>query len=194
MRYLSNLVYEIIPEGSYKIIRNCPKCGSKSLFNNTNNFRVNANGNQIDIWLIYQCNKCKHSYNLSIYERVKPTMIAPDEYQKFLANGESLAFTYGNSKNLFVKNKAEIDMDQVTYKIVSREKEKIRSAHDVVIKNPYEIKVRVDKVISDLFGITRSQAKKILQESNVTQSYIGQSLSFNLTTFVQDDSIKKEIY
>ena len=49
-------------------------------------FRASINGNQLDVWLIYQCAKCKHTYNLSIYERVKPTELEQQEYQLFLEN------------------------------------------------------------------------------------------------------------
>ena len=40
--------------------------GRSKIFFNSGKFRVNANGNRIDIWLIYWCKKCKHSWNLSI--------------------------------------------------------------------------------------------------------------------------------
>ncbi|HAH17569.1 MAG TPA: hypothetical protein DCL29_00905 [Eubacterium sp.] len=30
-------------------------------FVNSKRFRVNANGNSVDVWLIYRCKKCKHS-------------------------------------------------------------------------------------------------------------------------------------
>ena len=44
-------------------------------------FRVNANGNILDIWLIYQCVECKHTLNLAIYERKKASSITKEEYQ-----------------------------------------------------------------------------------------------------------------
>ncbi len=70
MSYLRKYEYIIIPDESYTIIRHCPNCGIKSSYINSTNFRVNANGNRIDVWLIYQCKKCKHTYNLSIIERM----------------------------------------------------------------------------------------------------------------------------
>lgn len=52
---------------------------------------VNANGNRVDVWLIYRCKKCKHSWNLTIYERKKPAKIAPQEYELFMENDAELA-------------------------------------------------------------------------------------------------------
>ena len=83
----------------------------------TGNFRVNANGNQIDVWLIYQCLKCKHTYNLTIYERVRPTDLQKEEYQSFLNNDPAAALRYGLNKEIFFKNKAEIIWDNIDYDI-----------------------------------------------------------------------------
>ena len=84
---------------------------------NTGRFRVNANGRRIDVWLIYQCEKCKHTLNLSIYERVNPEMIPGDEYKKFLANDEGCALEYGTNYPLFAKNKAQICDEKIEYLI-----------------------------------------------------------------------------
>lgn len=62
--------------------RNCPKCNEKVLYINSERFRVNANKNSIDIWLIYQCEKCKSTWNMTIYERIKPYDIDKYEYEK----------------------------------------------------------------------------------------------------------------
>ena len=47
----------------------------KMTFISTRRFRVNANKNKLDVWLIYQCKKCKHTLNIPIYERVSPQKI-----------------------------------------------------------------------------------------------------------------------
>lgn len=100
--------YEDSIRTSYEVIRKCAKCGKKEHFINTGCFRVNANGNKVDVWLIYQCAKCKHSLNLTIYERRKPSRIPQDEYERFMANDEELALQYGLDKEFFARNKAEI--------------------------------------------------------------------------------------
>ena len=86
MSYLRKIEYEIVLKDSFWIIRNCPKCGRKAHYINTKKFRVNANGNILDIWLIYQCAECKHTLNLAIYGRKKVSSITKDEYQCFLDN------------------------------------------------------------------------------------------------------------
>ena len=77
------------------IIHRCGRCGKKTPFVSTRRFRVNANKNKLDIWLIYQCRKCGHTLNIPIYERIAPRKIPGELYEKFLANDEALAVQYG---------------------------------------------------------------------------------------------------
>lgn len=76
-------------------------------FVNSGKFRVNANGKHLDVWLIYRCKKCKHSWNLSIYERVKPSKIPQTDYELFIENDYELAMQYGNDFSFLKKNRAE---------------------------------------------------------------------------------------
>lgn len=112
MSYVRKIEYRIEPEESFKIIGNCTGCGCKSLFQNTNHFRVNANGNKVDVWLIYQCVKCKHTSNLTIYERCRPDTLERKEYESYLSNS-------------------------------------------------YALKVRTDKILSELFDISRTKVREL---------------------------------
>jgi len=85
----------------YKIIHKCGHCGKKMTFISTRRFRVNANKNKLDVWLIYQCKKCRHTLNIPIYERTAPQKIPKELYEGFLANDEALAIRYGSDAALF---------------------------------------------------------------------------------------------
>lgn len=167
MSYLEYNEYRIVPVESLRIIRNCSGCGGKMSFVNSNRFRINANGNCIDVWLIYQCEKCKHPYNLPIYERVSPRSIQQAEYQKFLENDPGLAFHYGTDLSLMRKNKAEIDWNFVPYEIVGITPKESHSPTKLVIRNPFGIQVRTDKVLSELMGISRQEIKKMVMEKKI---------------------------
>lgn len=94
---------------SIKVYHRCGGCGKKQEFINSRKFRVNANGNRVDVWLIYRCKKCKHSWNLTIYERVRPSKIAPEDYIRFLENDWELALAYGQDLSFLKKNHAEYE-------------------------------------------------------------------------------------
>ncbi len=84
-----------------KVIHKCARCGRKTTFISTRRFRVNANKSKLDVWLIYQCQKCKHTLNIPIYERITPQKIPKELYVGFLANDEDLAIQYASDAALF---------------------------------------------------------------------------------------------
>jgi len=70
-----------------RVMFRCGGCGKKQEFVNSGRFRVNANGKSVDVWLIYSCKKCKHSKNLTIYERTNPGRIPMELFECFMNNG-----------------------------------------------------------------------------------------------------------
>lgn len=178
MDYLNTTEYRIRPVSALKIIRNCAGCGKKTVFGSTGQFRINANGNLVDVWLIYQCEKCKHTFNFSVYERMKADKLPQEQYLAFLGNEKELAIRVGNDVNLFRKNRAEIDDKQPEYIC-----EKLNGGYEngkagqgrIVIQNPFMMKMRTDKLLPELLRMSRSQVKKLLQEDKIrfTGTYLG---------------------
>lgn len=171
MSYLKKIEYEIVPEESFTVLRNCAGCGKKTHFINTQKFRVNANGNKLDVWLIYQCEKCKHTFNLTIYERQKSALVPTEEYKGFLDNDELLAEKYGRNLQFFKRNKAEVDFQNVNFRIEKRE-EKMGESENmqqvlIVIHNPYCLKLRPEKQIAEILGLSKSQVKKHLEKEEI---------------------------
>ena len=153
------------------MIRGCPKCGVKTRFRNTKRFRVNANGNKLDVWLIYQCENCKHTLNLAIYERQNVSSLAKDEYMSFLSNDEELAERYGKNIQFFRKNKADIDFDGLNYDFVKLHEAKESSDCGeqilLTIHNPYQLKIHQEKQIAEVLGLSRSQVKKLVEQGEI---------------------------
>ncbi len=172
MSYLKKIEYEIVLKDSFFVIRNCPKCGRKTYFKNTKKFRINANGNKLDIWLIYQCEECKHTLNLAIYERQKVSSIIKEEYQRFLDNDEQLAQMYGKNVQLFRKNKADIDFEKVNYDLVKLHEtteygDNFEDQIVIAINNPYQLKIRPEKQIAEALGLPRGQVKGLLEKGEI---------------------------
>lgn len=185
MSYLKKIEYEIILKDSFWVIRSCPKCGGKTHYTNTKKFRVNANGNKLDIWLIYQCAECKHTLNLAIYERKKVSSVPKEEYQCFLNNNEQLAEMYGKNMQLFRTNKADIDFEKMHYDFVKRQETTESSGFGeqivITIKNPYQLKIRSEKQIAMVLGLSRSQVKNLLEKGEIKlEAELPQSVSFRI--------------
>lgn len=183
MSYLEKIEYEIVPLESLSIIRNCSGCGKKSTFKNTKRFRVNANGNRLDVWLIYQCDKCKHTYNLTIYEREKVSSLPEKEYLCFLDNDEELAEMYGRNYQLFKRNRAEIDLESISYQYARLKGISNGTNHEqpveIVIHNPCGLKIRLEKQIAKVLSLSRSQVKKMTELGDITVQIVSpQVISF----------------
>ena len=177
MSYLKKIEYKIVPKNSFLVIRNCPKCGKKTHFKNTKKFRVNANGSKLDIWLIYQCEECRHTLNLAIYERKKVSSIPKNEYQRFLDNDEQLAEMYGKDIQLFRKNNADIDFERLNYDFIKRHETTECTASEegteITINNPYQLKIAPEKQIAVVLELSRSQVKSLLETGEIELTNYG---------------------
>ena len=187
MSYLKKMEYEIVLKDSFWVIRNCPKCGRKTYYKNTKKFRVNANGNKLDVWLIYQCEECKHTLNISIYERQKVSSIPKQEYQCFLNNDEQVAEMHGKNVQLFRKNKAIIDFEKVNYDFVklheTMEYGDFEGQIVITINNPYQLKIRPEKQIAEILELSRSQVKNLLEKGEIElKTELPQVISASINT------------
>lgn len=199
MSYLKGETWTLTPVSSYKIIRNCPKCGTRSLFQSTGNFRINANKKCIDIWLIYQCEKCRSTYNLTIFERVSPKKLPEGFYKKFQENNNALALEIGTAKEIFEKNRAVVKEESISY-IVTKENIEIPvslqalegNCRIICIQNPNGLKIRVDKFLAEQLSISRSKVKHLIadgllqgsQREDLEKIHLGSSLLILLKTTV----------
>jgi len=167
--------YEIVPTETFDIIRNCSGCGGKRIFKNTNRIRMNANGKQLDVWLIYSCNECKHTYNLPIYSRIRKELLEQSEYEALQKNSLELAKKFGLSRSIFLKNEARIRKEP-HYILVSADetvelikKAETLEADTIRIWNPYQLKVRSDRLLAECLNIPRTQVKECLEKGLIKQ-------------------------
>lgn len=170
MSYLKKCKWEIEPKNLPIIRRNCPKCNEKSRYINTERFRVNANKSNIDVWLIYQCEKCKSTWNLTIYERIKPYNINKYEYEKFLSNDKELAKEYAFNLSIYNKNKAEVVLEDVNYELIQKKLETYyvnENEFVIEIVCKYPIELRMDKFLGDKLGVSRTQIKNMHEKGMI---------------------------
>lgn len=173
MSYFKKIEYRILPNGSFQVQSNCAGCGGKARFVNTGCFRVNANGSMLDVWLIYQCKKCRHTLKLSIYERKKVSAVPHKEYQRFLENDAALVQEYGQKKEFFVKNRLEIAWDESDYKYVDplgkelSEKREYVEGEIICVRNEYGMKIRPERMTADIFGRSRSWVKRMVADGGI---------------------------
>lgn len=170
MRYEKVIECRIVPTGAFKIMRGCSGCGCKRVYSCKGGFRVNANGNCLDIWLIYGCEVCGHTYNLPVYERIAPDKLPEAAYRAFLANDASAVFRYGMDKGIFKKNRVELFWDAAGYEVQTAEACAADAESGITLvnlENPYGIPVRSDKIVSGILGVSRSKVKELLKNGQL---------------------------
>ena len=153
----------------------------------------------VDIWLIYQCEKCRSTYNLTIFERVSPKKLPEGSYKKFQENNSALALEIGTSKEIFEKNRAVVKEGSISC-IVTKENTEIPvSLQDsegncriIRIQNPNGLKIRADKFLAEQLSISRSKVKHLIADGlllgskreDLEKIHLGSSLLILLKTTV----------
>ncbi|HOP11557.1 MAG TPA: DUF1062 domain-containing protein [Oscillospiraceae bacterium] len=154
----------ITPIESPKVLRNCPKCGVVRKFACSNNFRVNANGRNIDVWLIYKCEDCDSTWNMTVLSRVKPEQIEKSLYTAFAKNNADTARKYAFDKSLLSHNHAVTDCSELRYTL---EKQVIEDENNTIeMTCEYDFGLRLDRAVSEGLGISRTHAKSLLEQNN----------------------------
>lgn len=159
--------YEIVPTKTNNIIRYCPGCGNKSAYYSTDKIRVNANGKKIDVWLIYQCGKCKHTYNLPVYRRMNRNKIDRLEYKAFFENDQKIVNRYRLNRNMFPKSDV-IGSDEPAY--ILKDMGTSIKENAIQFFNPYNIRVRYDRLIAECLKISRAKAQKLLKTGELKEN------------------------
>lgn len=174
----------ILPDQLPAVLKRCSKCGEKTEFNNSGKFRVNANGRLLDIWLIFRCSRCETSFNLAIYERMEAGRVDPEEYKGFLDNAPELVLKYGNDRDLFARNRAEILKSRSEYRVEKGEAARTWTEGETMEGDTMEAEVkisagfdlRVDALLVRQLSVSRNMIKRWCEETLILSN--GQTLSY----------------
>lgn len=167
--------YWIKAEKSFEILHACSGCKRKQSFVNTGCFRVNANGNKLDVWLIYQCQKCRHTLNIPIFERISPAKLDKELYEKFLENNAELAEQYGRSFSFFKSKKLEADLSSASIALYDEngkadDSDTCTNFKRIVVHNDSGLKLKNEKLVAMVLKISRSAAKRLIDENKISLS------------------------
>lgn len=154
------------------VLRYCKKCGKKSAFICSGEFRVNAQQKALDIWLIYKCIHCNTTWNSPIYSRVSPQKLGAALLEQFHSNDKNLATQYAMDISLLQRNGAQIKLPafQVIGKDISLEKPVC-----VKIQSRYVLPLKVSSVLRSKFGISQREFDALVLNGRIL-SNTGQDL------------------
>ncbi len=161
--------WELIPSSWPTVIRSCPKCGNAQAYTCSGNFRVNANQNNLDIWLIYQCCKCKSTWNMEILSRTKVKTIDKEMYHRFITNDPELARQYAFDAAIHGYNKVTVNYDEISYTIQGAVPEFAPGSTEcrIEITSPYPVDLRLDALLSRQLGLSREKIKNLWKSGKI---------------------------
>lgn len=105
----------------------------------------------------------------------------------FLNNDEQLAEMHGKSMQLFRKNKADIDFEKINYDFAelheTTEYGDFEEQMIITINNPYQLKIRPEKQITEVLGLSRNQVKNLLEKEEIKlKTELPQVISISVNT------------
>lgn len=154
------------------VIRYCKKCGRKMEFICSEQFRVNAQRRDLDIWLIYKCSDCETTWNAEVYSRISPQALSTELLDKFHENDKTLARKYAMSSTFLSKNGAEAGLPKYT---VMGEDFLPGEEIELEIKSEYELPVKVSSIVREKLKLSRKEYAQLVSEGKI-KSMSGQDL------------------
>lgn len=154
------------------VIRYCKKCGKKSEYICSEEFRINAQQKTLDIWLIYKCAHCNTTWNSTIYSRVSPQKLGTDLLERFHCNDKNLATQYAMDIPLLQRNGSEVKIP--VYQVIG---EDISLKKPVIIKiqSQYILPLKVSSILRTKLGISQREFDALLLNDRI-QSNTAQDL------------------
>ena len=156
-RLPTTAVWRILPVGTPALLKRCPRCDQVRPFVSSDKFRINAQGRRIDVWLVYRCSYCDHTYNREVLSRVSPESIPPDRYAGYLANDPSLAQQVAFS----TRSGPTAPMERFDVNVGGPATGRAR----LVV--PLPISVRLDRVLSAALHLSRKEAREALKSGHI---------------------------
>ena len=154
---MKKIVWDVQYLSLLPVLRYCKKCGKKSVFICSGQFRVNAQRRCLDIWLIYKCLSCDTTWNATIYSRVSPQSLPTDLLDDFYKSNEELVEHYAMTGDFLRGNGVEVGLP--SYSVVGNNFS-LDETVELEIKSKYSCSMKVSSIVREKLNLSQ---KKYLQ-------------------------------
>lgn len=145
------------------VIRHCKQCGKKACFNSSGLFRVNAQKKCLDIWLIYGCQHCDSTWNMTVHSRISPQALSADTLERYYANDATLATQCASDLSLLRKNGAEFSPPN--YRVVGDDLPDTPVYLHITSKHPCA--VRVSSLLRARLKLSHRQYEQLIESGRL---------------------------
>lgn len=161
---MKRITWEVEYSSLPPVLKYCRKCGKKTEFICSRQFRVNAQRRYLDIWLIYKCSGCDTTWNAAVYSRISPQSLKHELLERFYKNDSVLAEQYAMDPGFLQQNKAEAGMPQYT---VTGESFSPDEAVELKIKSKYEFPVKVSSVVREKLHLSHKEYARLIADGRL---------------------------
>jgi len=165
MSNIQHITWKVNPLDTPALLRNCNKCGGKQEYQSSGLFRVNAQGRNLDVWLIYRCTRCGSSWNMEVHARVKPQSIAAAEYDAYLRNDAHMARQCALDKALLRRNGVLPAFDALRFEVMGVIPQ---SAAEITIECDFALDIRLSKILRQKLGLSGAEFRKLAEQGCIT--------------------------
>ncbi|WP_422037615.1 DUF1062 domain-containing protein [Roseibium sp.] len=154
--------WKILGADTLHIERHCAGCGRNTPFVSTEKFRLNANGNRLDAWLVYACPACGNRWNRTLFER-RPVRSLPQATIEALQEndaGFARAFAVQPPRRTDGFRRGTAGPFRIEKNILSLARS-VDDTLDLVLLNPANLHVRLDRVLAEGLAVSRATVHKL---------------------------------
>ncbi|WP_088069002.1 DUF1062 domain-containing protein [Gottfriedia luciferensis] len=163
------ITWTIKPKTTPFVLRNCNKCKNKKEFYCSELFRMNANKQKIDVWLIYKYNQCNSTWNLTIFSRINPVDIDKSLFNRMSRNDKETAWKYAFDMETHRSNQAEA-LYNVDYVAEGENIDSLKNLSQEIfinIESPYSFNLRLDKLLKDKLIVSRKKLLEMIENGYI---------------------------
>lgn len=143
--------------------RNCRRCGEARPFRSSEKFRVNANGKQVEAWLIYNCAVCDSTWNRPVLERRNVGSVDPSFLEALRRNDAALARRLardpGGRHGSTATAGASAEVSVRKEMLVEAPPSVCRLAVHLAVPRP--VALRLDRLLAREFGLSRKRLQAL---------------------------------
>jgi hypothetical protein len=161
---MKNVIWDIQCISPPLVIQYCKKCGKRTEYISSGQFRVNAQRKYLDIWLIYKCTKCDATWNATIYSRINSTSISGQLLECFQNNDEMLSREYAMNTGLLQQNGVKVQAP--VYNILG-EDFIINEPVKLQIRSQYHFDIKIFAILREKLKLSQNELEKLIWNGSI---------------------------
>lgn len=163
---MKQITWEVRLSAAPSVLFYCKKCGSKTEHLCAGKFRVNAQRQTIDVWLIYNCHICKNTRNLPVLSRVHKKSIGQKALERFMQNDSVLALRCASDVRLI--KKAGGSTLGSAFTVFGEDVIPSYSAR-ITITGDEQISIKLAAILRAKLDISGNELKKYIEDGTIRQ-------------------------